>query len=46
VSGHWSAFQAARVEVAQQEELKKQRENPLEEKVVDKIVAETDIARS
>jgi hypothetical protein len=46
VSGHWSAWQAARVEVVQQEELDRQRREPVEEKVVEKIVEETDIARS
>ena len=44
VSGHWSAWQAARVEVAQQKELERQREEPLEEKVVDKIVEKTDVS--
>ena len=44
VSGHWSAWQAARVEVAQAEEIQRQKDEPLEEKVVDRIVAETDVA--
>jgi hypothetical protein len=44
VSGHWSAWQAARVEVAQQRETQKLRDDPLEQKVVDKIVEETDVA--
>ena len=43
VSGHWSAWQAARVEVAQQRETQKLQDEPIEDKVVDKIVAETDI---
>jgi hypothetical protein len=43
VSGHWAAWQAARVEVAQQEELERQKANPMEEKVVDKLVEETDV---
>lgn len=46
VSGHWSAWQAARVEVAQQTELVRARENPVEDKVVEKIVAETDVERT
>jgi hypothetical protein len=46
VSGHWAAWQAARVEVAQQKELKRQRVQPVEEKVVDRIVQETDVERS
>jgi hypothetical protein len=43
VSGHWSAWQAARVEVAQQEEQKRRRDDPIEEKVVEKLVEKTDI---
>jgi hypothetical protein len=43
VSGHWAAWQAARVEVAQQKELERQKANPMEEKVVDKLVEETDV---
>jgi hypothetical protein len=45
VSGHWSAWQAARVEVTQANEKRKREEEPVEEKVVDKIVDETDIQR-
>jgi hypothetical protein len=45
VSGHWSAWQAARVEVTQADELKKREEEPVEEKVVEKIVDETDVQR-
>ena len=45
VSGHWSAWQAARVEVAQQQELERQMKEPLEEKVVDKLVEQTQIER-
>lgn len=44
VSGHWSAWQAARVEVAQERELQRQRDEPLEEKVVEKIVEKTDVS--
>jgi len=43
VSGHWAAWQAARVEVAQDRELQKQRDEPIEERVVDKIVERTDV---
>ena len=43
VAGHWSSWQAARVEVAQDREAKKQRDHPLEDKVVEKIVEETDV---
>ena len=42
----WSSWQAARVEVAQNREAKRQREDPLEDKVVEKIVEKTDVAPS
>jgi hypothetical protein len=42
VSGHWSAWQAARVEVAQQEALNQQAKHPVEDRVVEKLVDETD----
>jgi hypothetical protein len=45
VSGHWSAWQAARVEVAQEQELERQKAEPVEERVVEKIVEETDVDR-
>ena len=44
VSGHWSAWQAARVEVAQERELKRQQAEPVEEKIVKKLVQETDVS--
>jgi hypothetical protein len=43
VSGHWSAWQAARVEVVQQREAQRQRDEPIEDKVVDKLVEKTDV---
>jgi hypothetical protein len=43
VAGHWSSWQAARVEVAQQQEVQRQHDEPMEEKVVEKIVQETDV---
>jgi hypothetical protein len=46
VSGHWSAWQAARVEVAQAREAQRLRDEPVEEKVVEKIVEETDVKKS
>ncbi len=46
VSGHWSAWQAARVEVKQQEEEEKHREAHVAEEVVDRMVAETEISRA
>jgi len=44
VSGHWSAWQAARVEVEQQAEAKEREANPIEEKVVEKIIERTEVA--
>lgn len=43
VSGHWSAWQAARVEVAQQAEARERERHPVEDAVVAKLVAETSI---
>ena len=43
VSGHWSAWQAARVEVAQQRDVERQRAEPIEDKVVARLVQETDV---
>jgi hypothetical protein len=43
VSGHWSAWQAARVEVTQQAEAEKREENPIEERVVDQLIERTSI---
>jgi hypothetical protein len=43
VSGHWSAWQAARVEVAQQRELERQQTEPVEQKVVDRLVHTTTV---
>jgi len=51
VSGHWSAWQAARVEVAQQEEMDRARrearkQKKLADEVVDTLVERTDIHAS
>jgi hypothetical protein len=46
VAGHWSSWQAARVEVAQQREEQRRRDHPLEEKVVDKMLEKTDVSSS
>ncbi len=46
VSGHWSAWQAARVEVEQQAEAKEAEEHPIEKRVVEQIVHDTEIERS
>jgi hypothetical protein len=51
VSGHWSAWQAARVEVAQQEEMDRARrearkQKKLADEVVDTLVERTDVQAS
>jgi hypothetical protein len=43
VSGHWSAWQAARVEVKQQEDAKAAEEQNVPEEIVEKIVEKTEI---
>jgi hypothetical protein len=43
VSGHWSTWQAARVEVIQQEQIEREEADPVEERVVAKIVERTDV---
>ncbi len=45
VSGHWSAWQAARVEVEQQREYQEKVENPVERRVVDELVKSTTLDR-
>ena len=45
VSGHWSAWQAARVEVAQKEEADRREQQDVAEEVVDKMVEKTDVDR-
>jgi len=44
VSGHWSAWQAARVEVNQDKETKARAAEDIPEEVVQRIVKETDVA--
>ena len=44
VTGHWSTWQAARVEVTQQREADERERNPVEDRVVDKIVERTDVS--
>jgi hypothetical protein len=46
VSGHWSAWQAARVEVAQDKQVRELEEHPLEDRVVEKLVDETQLEPS
>ena len=43
VSGHWSAWQAARVEVEQQRQVEREAAEPIEERVVRKVVETTEI---
>ena len=43
VSGHWSAWQASRVEVEQMAEVEQLEANPIEERVVEKLVEATNI---
>ena len=43
VSGHWSAWQAARVEVAQQAEATRREQEDLAGDVVERLVQDTDI---
>ena len=43
VSGHWSAWQAARVEVTQQAEEAERERNPVENRVVEKIIEQTTV---
>ena len=44
VSGHWSAWQAARVEVNQREEEERRSKQDLAGDVVERMVAETDVS--
>jgi hypothetical protein len=46
VSGHWSAWQAARVEVNQQKEEERRAAEDIAQDVVDKVVQETDVERT
>ena len=46
VSGHWSAWQAARVEVNQQKEAERQASQDIAEDVVDRVVKETEVKRT
>jgi hypothetical protein len=43
VSGHWSAWQAARVEVNQANELRAREGEDIPGAVVDRVIAETDV---
>ena len=46
ISGHWAAWQAARVEVAQQAAAAKQENRDIAGRVVDRLVEETTVTRS
>jgi hypothetical protein len=43
VSGHWSTWQAARVEVTQQTQIEAEQSHPVEERVVEKLIEKTDV---
>jgi hypothetical protein len=44
VTGHWSTWQAARVEVTQQQEANERAQHPVEDRVVERIVERTDVS--
>jgi len=46
VSGHWSAWQAARVEVKQSEGERRRDDRDVPGEVVDRIVQDTDVGRA
>jgi hypothetical protein len=46
VAGHWSSWQAARIEVAQARETQRQKDDPMEDKVVARMVERTDVEQS
>jgi hypothetical protein len=43
VSGHWSAWQAARVEVNQEREAREREKQDVPGEIVERLVAETDV---
>src|SRR3954470_16236677 len=45
VSGHWAAWQAARVEVEQNKQAERERRYPLEERVVERVLRDTEVSR-
>jgi hypothetical protein len=46
LAGHWSSWQAARMEVEQEREAKELARNPLEHRVLAKLVDEIDVRPS
>ncbi len=45
VTGHWSTWQAARVEVAQKEQAEAAEAHPVEERVVEAMVEQTSVEK-
>jgi len=45
LSGHWAAWQAARVEVAQKQDEERREKQNVAEDIVDRLVTETTISR-
>ena len=43
VSGHWSTWQAARVEVTQQTQIEVEESHPVEERVVERLIKDTTV---
>jgi hypothetical protein len=46
VSGHWAAWQAARVECEQRLQAERENRYPLEERVVERVLRETEVTES
>ena len=46
VSGHWSAWQAARVEVNQEQQEKAHQAEDLPKEIVERVVEETEVSRT
>jgi hypothetical protein len=46
VSGHWSAWQAARVEVQQAQEMEKREQEDLPGEIVERVVEETEVDKT
>lgn len=43
VSGHWSTWQAARVEVAHEKAQQQLEDDPIEDRIVEQLVEKTDV---
>ncbi len=46
VSGHWSAWQAARVEVQQAQEMERREKEDLPGEIVERVVEETEVEKT